>query len=176
MTDGKARLDAFLAADRAYHIGDVDALLAALGNPVDFPNCLHPRDLGVGDRPLEYAIYRSPIPFIRTLLGYGANPNYEAPDGFPSLIAAISSGRVERHEIVELLLSFGADVRQRGMNDWTPLHCAVARRDLRTIELLLKHGADPHAKTRIDDCTSAFDDAEASGFSEAIEAILQSER
>ena len=47
---------------------------------------------------LEYAIYRSPLPFIRTLL-----------------------------EILKLLLAFRSDPDQRGINDYTPLHMAIPR-------------------------------------------------
>ena len=34
------------------------------------------------------------------------------------------------------------------------------------VELLLAHGADPNARTRIDDCSTPLEDAEAGGFSE----------
>jgi ankyrin repeat protein len=163
----------FKAINSAYRRGDLAAVLSALGDPPDFPNCLHPFDAGVGDRPLEYAIYHSPPAFIRTLLECGADPNYQSAGGFPALIAAISTKRDERHEIVAMLLSFGADLQQRGINDWTPLHYAVARRDVKGIEILLAHGADPDARTRIDDCTTALEDANAIGLGEAVRALLE---
>ena len=77
-------------------------------------------------------------------------------------------------EIVTLLLAFGADPNQRGINDWTALHHAVARRDLAAIRLLVAHGADPHMKTRIDDLASPLEDASAGGFTEAVAAMEQS--
>ena len=116
-----AKYRAFKAIDDAYRRGDLDALLIALGDPPDFPNCSHPWGLGLGEFPLEYAIYWSPLAFIRTLLDHGANPNYDDKAGFPSLIAALSTERADRLELVRLLLSCGADVQQRGVNDWTPL-------------------------------------------------------
>ncbi|MDH3236230.1 MAG: ankyrin repeat domain-containing protein, partial [Alphaproteobacteria bacterium] len=140
--------------------------------PPDFPNCLQPHALGVGDYPLEYAIYWSPLDFIDELIANGAEPDYPDDAGFPSLIAALSSGRRDQHDVVRLLLDSGADVDQRGLNDWTALHYAVAQRDLDGVKLLLERGADPSLKTRIDDCTSPLEDAEAMGF-EAAAVLLR---
>ena len=158
-----------LAVDAAFRAGDLAALRAALGEPADFPNTRMAMELGLGDHPLAYAIYRSPLGFIETLLDLGAEPNYAHDDGFPSLIAALSAGRLD---VLRLLLDRGADVRQRGLNDWTPLHTAVNQRDLAAVRLLLAHGADPALPTRIDDCTTALQDAEAAGFTEAV-ALLR---
>ncbi len=154
--------------DAAYRAGDLAALRQALGNPSDFPNCRHPHELGVGDVPLEYAIYWSPLDFIARLIGLGADVNYADEAGFPSLIAALSSGRQDSLDILSLLLDEGADPNQRGFNDWTPLHYAVNREDLNAVRMLLSHGADPSLPTRIDDCTTALEDAEAADFDEAV--------
>jgi len=160
------------AAVAAYRAGDLVALREALGDPSDFPNCRQPLELAVGDHPLEYAIYWSPLAFIKELIGLGADPNYGDHAGFPSLIAALSSDRRERHDIVKLLLENGADVRQRGVNDWTPLHYAVVGRDIEAVKLLLAYGADPTLPTRIDDSTTPLQDAEALGFTEAAKLML----
>ena len=53
------------------------------------------------------------------------------------------------------------------MNDWTPLHHAAATDDVRAIELLLAHGADPNARTRIDDHATPLAEAEHLGRTEA---------
>jgi ankyrin repeat protein len=156
----------FQAVDGAYRAGDLEALKAALGHPPDFPNCRQPFELGLGV-PLEYAIYWSPRPFIAALLHLGADPNYSDSGGFPSLIAALSTDRPDRHAILELLVERGADLGQRGVNDWTPLHYAVSRRDLAAIEILLGYGADPSLKTRVDDCSTPLEDAEVMGFEDA---------
>ena len=58
----------FKLVDEAYRAGDLAALKAALGHPENFPNCLQPHDLGVGDYPMEYAIYWSPLHFIIELI------------------------------------------------------------------------------------------------------------
>jgi len=154
----------------AYKRGDLAAVRAMLGDPPDFPNC--PGPYGVGEIVLEYAIYHSPIGFIRRLLELGADPNYEDRAGFPSLIAALSCGeRKDMCEILELLLAHGADIQQRGMNDYTPLHYAAVQQDVKAIELLLRHGADPDARTRIDECATPLEEAANLGRAEAVAAL-----
>ena len=133
-----------------------------LGDPPDFPNCRGPS--GIGEIILEYAIYHSPLAFIRELLEIGADPNYGDHAGFPSLIATLSCAeRPDRYEILELLLSFGADIQQHGHNDYTPLHYAASIEDIRAMELLLAHGADLNARTRIDDCATPLEEMEILG-------------
>ncbi|MGH7233077.1 MAG: ankyrin repeat domain-containing protein [Nitrospiraceae bacterium] len=166
-SDRCAKYKAHRGVHEAFEKGDLDALKAAMGNPPDFPNALISFDLAVWDYCLEYAVYWSPLPFIRTLLELGASPNYKDQTGFPSLIAALSTDRADKYDILELLLSFGADTQQRGVNDYTPLHYAVGCHDLKAIELLLSHGADPNA----DDCTTPLEDAEKIGFTEAVQIL-----
>ena len=151
----------------AFEQGDLEKLRAALQNPPAFPNGFMPFDLAVGDCCLEYAIYWSPLSFIRKLLELGADPNYDHT-GFPSLIAVENRNHDDKHKIMKLLLHFGADTRQRGINDWTPLHHAVAKRDLLAIQLLLEAGADPNLATRIDECSTPLEDAKSIGFTEAV--------
>jgi ankyrin repeat protein len=146
-----------------------------LDNPPDFPNCRQPLELAVGDYPLEYAIYWSPLAFVEQLIALGADPNYPDQAGFPSLIATLSSARRDTYEILILLLENGADIGQRGLNDWTPLHYAVVQRDLKAVQMLLAHGADATLKTRIDDCTTPLEDAEAIGFKEAVTLIREAQ-
>jgi len=155
-----------LAIHNAYLSGDLYTLKTLLGHPADFPNCRGP--YGMGEIVLEYAIYHSPLPFIRELLELGADPNYGEHAGYPSLIATLScSDRADRHEILELLLAFGADIQQHGHNDYTPLHYAAALCDFKAMELLLAHGADLEARTRIDDYATPLEEMEILGNEES---------
>ena len=111
--------------------------------------------------------------FVEQLIGVGADPNYQDHTGFPSLIAALSSGRADKNDVMKLLLENGADVGQRGVNDWTPLHYAIVERDLKAVKVLLAYGADSYLRTRIDHYTTPIDDAEAIGFTAAVDLMLE---
>jgi hypothetical protein len=154
--------------DEAFRKGDLDALRAAVNDPTVIPNGRMPDTIGAC---LVYAIYHSPLAFIRTLLEIGADPNAPTDDGFPPLIAALSCARdvpganrrPDVDDILRLLLRFGADPNQRGINDYTPLHMAVAARDALAVQILLDGGADPELRTRIDACETPLEVATAAG-------------
>jgi ankyrin repeat protein len=160
-----AEYEKFKKIDAAFRAGDLAALRAAVDDPASVPN--GPMPLTIGSC-LEYAIYHSPLPFIRTLLEIGADPNPAGHAGFPPLIAAVSCsrprpgspGRPDVREILQLLLAFKSDPNQRGINDYTPLHMAVSEHDLRAVDLLLQAGAAPCLQTRIDNCETPREMAE----------------
>jgi hypothetical protein len=160
----------------AFRKGDLEALRAAVDDPASIPNGRMPAPVGPC---LVHAIYHSPVSFIRTLLDIGADPNVPVDDGFPPLIAALSCARdvpgakrrPDVDAILRLLLSRGADPNQRGINDYTALHMAVAVRDALAVQILLDGGADPALRTRIDECETPLEMASSAGFGEAA-AIL----
>jgi ankyrin repeat protein len=160
----------------AFDAGDLDALRAAVDDPLAIPNGRLPDAIGAC---LVYAIYRSPLAFIRTLLEIGADPNSPADDGFPPLIAALSCtrdamGAPRRNdvdEIIRVLLAAGADPNQRGINDYTALHMAVAERNRGAVKALLAGGADPALRTRIDACETPGEMARAAGLDD-LAAVL----
>ncbi len=166
--DRCAAFEQFRKIDAAFRAGDLAALRAAVYDPNLVPN--GPMPPGIGNC-LEYAIYHSPSRFIRDLLEIGADPNPVDHAGFPPLIAALScsrpqagaTGRPDVADIVELLLAYGADPDQRGLNDYTPLHMAVSERNLPAVRLLLDAGADPRLRTRIDDCETPEEMAQRAG-------------
>lgn len=166
-------VEQFRRLDAAFRAGELDTLRKLLGTPEQFPNVIAHPAIGAC---LTYAIYHSPISLVDALLDAGADPNWPSDDGFPPLIAALSCAdsapgstpRTDVGELVETLLKHGADVNQRGLNDYTPLHWAAGQGDLAMVELLLAHGADPNAITRIDDMETPLEVAAVSGRPEIV--------
>jgi len=166
--------------DAAFQAGDLAALRAAVEDPASVPN--GPMPLAIGPC-LEYAIYHSPLAFIRMLLEIGADPNVDDNSGFPPLLAALSCsrsqpgspGRPDVVDILKMLLEFGADPNQRGINDYTPLHMAVGERNLPAVELLLAAGADPLLRTRIDDYETPRELAERAGLTDFAQVLAAHE-
>jgi ankyrin repeat protein len=173
-----AEFDRVRKVETAFREGSLKQLREALEGHDVIPNGILPRGVGGGSC-LEYAIYRSPITFIRELLELGADPNFDDPGGFPPLIAALScsrtvagsSARSDVCDILRLLLQFRADPNQRGINDYTPLHMAVTEGNLEAVEVLLHHGADKTLRTRIDEYETPLEMAEKAGL-HAIAAML----
>lgn len=79
--------------------------------------------------------------------GYDFGPNESDP--FGPLYYAIQNCR-DRPEVVAWLLDHGADIEHRGLNNWTPLHQAIAFRCPAVAALLIERGADVNARTEID--------------------------
>jgi ankyrin repeat protein len=166
----------FQHIDDAFRRGELDALRAAVEDPDVVPNGRMPDTIGSC---LVYAIYHSPLAFIRTLLEMGADPNAPVDDGFPPIIAALSctleipgaTRRTDVDAVIRLLLAFGADPNQRGINDYTPLHMAVAVRHPLAVQILLEGGADPALRTRIDEYETPLEMAKAAGLAD-IAAML----
>jgi uncharacterized protein len=164
--------------DAAFRTGSLTGLKAAVEDPDAIPN--GPMPLSIGPC-LEYAIYHSPLAFIEELLEIGADPNPANHSGFPPLIAALSCSRSQAGsprrrdvtEILALLLKYGADPDQRGINDFTPLHMAVSERYTEAISLLLAAGADPTLRTRIDEYETALEMAERAGLQDVARLLTE---
>lgn len=160
-------MDLNLRIHSAFKENDFEQLRDLLGHSCEFPNC-HLEEFG---HLLEYAIYHSSLSFINEMLDAGAEPNYEDHAGFPSIIAALSSERDDRKDIIDLLLKYGGDINQRGINDWTPLHWAAANNDVKLIEYLLGKGADPTLRTDIDDKATPLEEAEILGCESSVKIL-----
>ncbi len=162
-------MDLNLRVHSAFKENDFERLRDILGHSREFPNCYLE---GFGHL-LEYAIYHSSLSFINEMLDAGAEPNYEDHAGFPSIIAVLSSEREDRKDIIDLLLKYGGDINQRGINDWTPLHWAAANDDVKLIEYLLEKGADPKLRTGIDDKATPLEEAEILGCESSVKILKQ---
>jgi ankyrin repeat protein len=90
---------------------------------------------------------------VMALLDRGADPSAQTGAGealkniqCPALLIEIKSAR--RLEVIQLLLSRGADANGEGNNYYdSPLHAAASNRNLPAIELLVNYGADVNAQS-----------------------------
>jgi hypothetical protein len=171
------RISLRLAA--ALRDGDLDAARAALEDPSDWPNSVDPY---LHATVLSIALGQSDLATIRRLLHAGADPDLGGrDDGFPSLIDVLHhrcrdapglTHRDDCHDVLRALIDAGADVNARGLNDWTALHFAAAADDPVAVTMLLEAGADPEARTRIDDFETPLDVAR-NGAPEALAALTR---
>lgn len=150
-------MDADAALDAAIRTGDIPALRRLAGDA--WPDASD----ASGTSYLLLAIYHGPLALVQALLAAGADPNASVSDGFPSLFAAINRSAPDQLEVLAALLAAGADVQQRGVNDYTALHHAVCRDAPDIAQMLLAHGADPEARTRIDNYATPLEEAERFG-------------
>lgn len=155
---------ASMRLEEALTAGDLASARAALGDAPGWPNCVDPHTRCTV---LSIALGWADLSTIRRLLDEGADPNFDVEDdGFPSLIDVLHHRcrnvpklphRSDCHEVLRALIDAGADVNRRGLNDWTALHFAAAADDPVAVEILIEAGADPTARTRIDDLETPID-------------------
>jgi ankyrin repeat protein len=142
--------------DRALQDGDIERL--------DRLADAAPHALGdLAERLLD-AVALHPQATIQWLIARGAPVRIAAPDGFPVLHMAVDRRGDDRYAVMTTLLDAGADINERGVNDWTPLHrAALGRGDVRMVRLLLERGADRTIRTIIDDRQTAEEEARSHG-------------
>ena len=107
---------------------DIARLLAAKRNDLDLPEAC-----AVGD-----------IDRVRRLVSSdGDVVNEFSSDGFAPVALAAYFGRPD---IVEALIAAGAEVNAQSRNPMkvAAIHAAVASKDARSVEILLRNGADPN--------------------------------
>lgn len=127
------------------------------------PGGFSPGKITSGFTPIILAAQSGRKEIVELLLDYGANVNDKSDDGSTplhgacaSIVMAIKDGAIESHEdvdgipdekeVVEFLISKGANVNASHLYGETPLHLAAEFGNLGIVELLLKHGANTLAE------------------------------
>lgn len=101
-----------------------------------------------GFTPLHLAARTSSLECVELLLRDGnAEPNAEDFDHRTPLHAAVGKAD-SAFEIIELLISWGANVNAKDVYGFSPLHLAALDGLAHCVELLLYHGADVSTKSR----------------------------
>jgi ankyrin repeat protein len=92
-------------------------------------------------------------------------------EGYTPVLAAIERDKDDRYEVLKLILSSGADVNGKGINDYTPAHLAALRDDVEALKKLVKFGADLTIRTNIDLYATPLEEAKHFKCKAAIEFL-----
>lgn len=114
-------------------------------------------DVNFGKPPLTAALYSDHWEIAKLLIEKGASTNPIGEKRWEATPLAIAAGAAHlygvqnawkpNHDIIRLLHARGGDINAQGGLGSTPLHIAIDRKDLETVQLLLELGADPSIKT-----------------------------
>lgn len=101
-----------------------------------------------GQTPLHLAARAQALDCVEILLRKGnCGPNVPDVDKRTALHAAV--GKAARsYDIIEILISWGADVNAKDQYGYTPLHIAALNELSQCVEVLIFHGADVTAKSK----------------------------
>lgn len=136
----------------------------------DFPNG---RDQLVGREWIINAIDCGPIEVVRWMLSKNVCVRVESSEGFPVLHSALDRDLPGKCEILQMLIEAGADINERGMNDYTPAHRAAVRGDIESLKILWRAGADFTLATRIDSYANPLGEVLALGGREEVVVYLK---
>ncbi len=135
----------------------------------DSPDLINARNPDTGQTPLHKAAALGQFVVAQFLLANGADVDARNPKSSDrtALHLAAEGGH---KAIVELLISYKANVRAADRNGFSPLHLAAQHGFRGVIETLLAHGADVNAKTLSGAIPLHF--AAANGFKSIAEVLL----
>lgn len=169
--------------------------LLSLGANVNFKS----EDIYCNEKPLVHALFyyenreeiiknrpelnekiASELEFFKPLFDAGAHPNFsfcthKKDDSGNYERASLLNYSIEKklNEMIVLLISYGANVNMIDLSKTTPLIKAVEMNDLKTVELLLFHGASP---TKIGgQGKSPIDIAYSRGYKQILNALIEAE-
>ena len=150
--------------------GNLDELEFASQVLDGFP---HGQDGYFGTPWIVHAVSRNCLTSVNWMIGKGVDLNPKVQDGYQPLIASLEQDGEEKYQILAALISSGADINQRGINSWTPLHKAALQDDERSMRMLLMAGADRAVTTLVDDDLTAEEEARSLGHLKSADFIAK---
>ncbi|WP_052600142.1 ankyrin repeat domain-containing protein [Aureispira sp. CCB-QB1] len=133
----------------------------------DFPNGC---DAFIGRRWITNAIDCGSFQSIVWMLSQEVDLNFVDEEGYSVLHSCIDRYLPSKYTIMQLLIDYNAPIdigtkeHQLAVNGWSPLHMAVARKDIQAVRLLLKNGANTTLRTCIDNYATAREEARYYGY------------
>ena len=158
----------YLQLERALRVGDLTKLPLEVSTAPGYPNTVDPY---THTPLLALAISWAPPLTVQQLLRLGADPNFEALDGFPALLGAVMAGREDTRALLQVLIEAGADLDRQGINGWTALHAAANLGDAASATLLVERGANVQVRTGVDSDDTALDEARRVGAQRVIDVL-----
>jgi uncharacterized protein len=120
---------------------------------------------------LTSAIHSGSLETIRWMIRKGVDLLFRDDEGYTPIHSCVEHDRADKYEILDLLLRSGADVNAHGPNDWTPLHLAAISDDQKAMQILLRAGADPSIRTRIDEYATPEEEARNLGHDDSADFL-----
>ncbi|KAK7491653.1 hypothetical protein BaRGS_00017106 [Batillaria attramentaria] len=132
--DGRTRVDKLLGiAVEHGHRSVAEVLLSRGGNP----NCTYR-----GKPILHLALSQGHVDVTNTLLDHGVDIHQTDTKGETAIFAALSSDFDKAAEVVDRLISVGADVNHRSMTGRQPIHIAALSSNTASLKRLIETGCD----------------------------------
>ena len=142
---------------------DLPELEKLYASDKNFPDGVDPF---VGRRWIINAIDMGQYSGINWILSKNVDLQFRDEEGRTPLHACLERhviGEVTKYEVMRALIESGADVNAVGREDYSPLHLATVKEDLKVIDLLLETGADPNQTTDIDTYATPEEEARLLG-------------
>ena len=79
---------------------------------------------------------------VTLLMDHNVDINAQDNEGQTPLHYALNSDQKGKSECIEILLQHNLDINVKDNNGMTPMHLAASRRAVRSLQLLIEHGAD----------------------------------